>query len=622
MNRRASFSAAATIAAMAFGLVLPVLAASEPVVGAVTPASAAVNAAVNVSASYSDTDGVASCALYVNGTSAGDMTLSGGANSKNGTATISHTFGTNGGANLQVRCRDINGNFGVSAMAMATVAPASPPAPVVGPIVSTGATVDAAASFTATYSDTDAVSTCTLVIDGDHDGSMTLAAGTATVSHTFIAAGQHQLQARCTDVAGNVGHGGITTVNVMPGTSASAPTVGAFAALSGTVGQPVSFSASYADTNGVSSCKLFVDGSENSASVNLSGGANSDAGNVSASHTFTSAGQHTGYFRCVDANGSAGIGASATFNVYAAAGGSGTGDTIAPSAPINLTVGAGGGNTPTFNWTASTDNTAVTAYETSVDGAAYVRGTNALNFTVGTALSNGAHTFSVRALDAAGNVSGISTINFNVNEGGSVPVSPVGGVFTLEMMNAEALFTFGAGTRAEFESAVGKPCEWAAADATVKVNAAIVGIAGSAQRTAIENFAACGTGASMKLGAGERLGVVNSFKSAFGRLPNSQEDWFDVIKIGNGRFPGHTNADAETRAKASFKKVYLRDADTSVTADNNAVVVMAYGLRPLPRNLNSEAASTVSFRAVYGRTPTSAADWDIVRAIAYSGATR
>ena len=45
-------------------------------------------------------------------------------------------------------------------------------------------------------------------------------------------------------------------------------------------------------------------------------------------------------------------------------------------------------------------------------------------------------------------------------------------------------------------------------------------------------------------------------------------------------------------------------------------------MRPMPRNLNAEAAAIVSFRGVYGRAPASATDWDIVRAIAYSGASR
>jgi hypothetical protein len=56
--------------------------------------------------------------------------------------------------------------------------------------------------------------------------------------------------------------------------------------------------------------------------------------------------------------------------------------------------------------------------------------------------------------------------------------------------------------------------------------------------------------------------------------------------------------------------------------DNAAVTVMAYGLRPASRNTNSEKVAINSFKYIYKKTPTSAQDWDIVRAIAYSGAKR
>ncbi|MFA4937543.1 MAG: hypothetical protein WC575_04665, partial [Patescibacteria group bacterium] len=56
--------------------------------------------------------------------------------------------------------------------------------------------------------------------------------------------------------------------------------------------------------------------------------------------------------------------------------------------------------------------------------------------------------------------------------------------------------------------------------------------------------------------------------------------------------------------------------------DDAAITVMAYGLRPLPRNLNSEKVAIKTFKALFGTNPVSATDWDTVRAIAYSGATR
>jgi hypothetical protein len=126
----------------------------------------------------------------------------------------------------------------------------------------------------------------------------------------------------------------------------------------------------------------------------------------------------------------------------------------------------------------------------------------------------------------------------------------------------------------------------------------------------------------MTLGAGERGGSIASFQGAFNRLPNSNLDWQDVVKIGNGRWTTQTSPTAEARAKVSFKQIYLRAPNMSNAKDNAAVTVMAYGLRPAQRNTASEKAAILSFKYIYKRMPVSAADWDEVRAIAYSGAKR
>jgi hypothetical protein len=56
--------------------------------------------------------------------------------------------------------------------------------------------------------------------------------------------------------------------------------------------------------------------------------------------------------------------------------------------------------------------------------------------------------------------------------------------------------------------------------------------------------------------------------------------------------------------------------------DNAAVTIMAYGLRPANRNTESEKTAIKSFKYIYGKNPVSAMEWDVVRAIAYSGAKR
>ena len=135
-------------------------------------------------------------------------------------------------------------------------------------------------------------------------------------------------------------------------------------------------------------------------------------------------------------------------------------------------------------------------------------------------------------------------------------------------------------------------------------------------------FIAYGTTDALRLGEGERAGVLNSFQSAFGKLPQTEIDWEDVIKISTGRWPAQTSAIAEERAKKLFVQIYLRSPDMNNPHDNAAVTIMAYGLRPAQRNLNSEAAAIRIFRNIFGRVPSSAVDWDVVRAIAYSGAQR
>lgn len=139
---------------------------------------------------------------------------------------------------------------------------------------------------------------------------------------------------------------------------------------------------------------------------------------------------------------------------------------------------------------------------------------------------------------------------------------------------------------------------------------------------AITNFIAYGTKTTLVLGEGERTGVLNSYKSAFGRLPETEEEWRDAIKIANGRWPSERSQAAEDRANINFEIVYQREADMDNPHDNAAVTTMAYGLRPLPRNLDSEKAAIKIFEDIYGYSPLKATAWDVVRAIAYSGAIR
>lgn len=139
---------------------------------------------------------------------------------------------------------------------------------------------------------------------------------------------------------------------------------------------------------------------------------------------------------------------------------------------------------------------------------------------------------------------------------------------------------------------------------------------------AINNFIVYGTETTIVLGEGERAGVVSSYKKAFGKVPETKEEWRDCVSIANGRWPSEKNNAAEAKARKEFKKIYKRDANMANSNDNAAITIIAYGLRPSARNLKAEAPAIKIFKAIYKYNPKSAADWDIARAIAYSGAKR
>lgn len=138
----------------------------------------------------------------------------------------------------------------------------------------------------------------------------------------------------------------------------------------------------------------------------------------------------------------------------------------------------------------------------------------------------------------------------------------------------------------------------------------------------INSFIVYGTRTTQRLGAGERAAVINSYFQAYGKLPNNEAEWSDVLKIASGRWPVERSSKAESQAMQEFIRVYRRKANLNNNIDENAIMVIAYGLLPLQRNLNSEQTAIKTFRAIYGHAPVSALAWNIVRSIAYSGATR
>lgn len=130
---------------------------------------------------------------------------------------------------------------------------------------------------------------------------------------------------------------------------------------------------------------------------------------------------------------------------------------------------------------------------------------------------------------------------------------------------------------------------------------------------------------SQKLGAGERAAVLNSYKTAYSKLPDSDEEMSDMIKIVNGRFPSERNTEAESKAIRSFKQIYKRVPNLKNNQnDVAAIMVMAYGLRQAAenRNLSSEKKGIETFKSLFGKTPQTTDEWNVMQAITYSGAAR
>jgi aryl-phospho-beta-D-glucosidase BglC (GH1 family)/chitodextrinase len=85
-------------------------------------------------------------------------------------------------------------------------------------------------------------------------------------------------------------------------------------------------------------------------------------------------------------------------------GGTGGGDTTAPSTPTGLTAGTPTASTVPLSWTASTDNIGVTGYQI-FRGSTLVATANATSYTDTGLTASTAYTYTVKAIDAAGNTS-------------------------------------------------------------------------------------------------------------------------------------------------------------------------------------------------------------------------
>jgi Zn-dependent metalloprotease len=92
-------------------------------------------------------------------------------------------------------------------------------------------------------------------------------------------------------------------------------------------------------------------------------------------------------------------------------------DTEAPTTPTNLTATDITETTAALNWTASTDNVGVDAYEV-FEGSTLLGSVTGTTANITGLVANTSYTFSVRAVDAAGNNSGMASVSFTTAGGG------------------------------------------------------------------------------------------------------------------------------------------------------------------------------------------------------------
>lgn len=137
-------------------------------------------------------------------------------------------------------------------------------------------------------------------------------------------------------------------------------------------------------------------------------------------------------------------------------------------------------------------------------------------------------------------------------------------------------------------------------------------------RNMVKNWTAYGTSGGLRLGAGERAGVVDSYRAVYGHVPRTECEWRDALRIASGKLPS-LNQPREQQMLATFKTIYSRDADRTQPRDNAAINIMTYGIRPMVRSLANERAAIRIFHRIFGHNPANATEWDTMRAMANSG---
>ena len=127
---------------------------------------------------------------------------------------------------------------------------------------------------------------------------------------------------------------------------------------------------------------------------------------------------------------------------------------------------------------------------------------------------------------------------------------------------------------------------------------------------AAADFITYGTKSTEKLGIGERAGVLRSYQYAFGKLPQTPDDWQDAVNIATNQLPVKRNIKVEQEARVIVRKIYGK-------LDNQSVMFIAYGLRPEIRDIKKEQSELRQFGKIFGKMPNSVFEWNIFRKLVY-----
>jgi hypothetical protein len=380
-----------------------------PAVSITSPANnSTVNGTVTVSAAASDSAGITSVQLQVDGANVGAALTSAPYNFSWNTTSVS-----NASHKLTAVATDTGGNSATSAAVTVTVNNADTIPPTVS-ITSpaNNSTVSGVVTVNATASDNVAVASVQLQVDGMNVGAAdTSSPYTFSWSSTSVSNGSHTLSAVAKDTSGNKTTSAPVKVTVSNNTQTTPPTVSITSpANNATVSGVVTVNAAASDSAGIASVQLQVDG------------ANVGAADTSSPYSFSwnsasvSNGSHTLNAVATASSGnkttSAGVKVTVDNNTDT------TPPTVSITSPANNATVSG---TVTVTASAS-DNVGVASVQFQVDGnnVGSADTSSPFNFSWNTAsYANGSHALAAIAKDAAGNSAVSATVNVTVSNASS-----------------------------------------------------------------------------------------------------------------------------------------------------------------------------------------------------------